>query len=95
MLIDVSDVKRIAKLSRILVEEEEIPLLLSGLNSTLNVLEKITEVDVEGVEPMTSVIPMKMMHRFDVVVDGGKAEYILSNAPQVEDNFFIVPKAVE
>ncbi|XCD81234.1 Asp-tRNA(Asn)/Glu-tRNA(Gln) amidotransferase subunit GatC [Candidatus Liberibacter asiaticus] len=95
MLIDVVDVKRIAHFSRISIKEEDIPLFLLRLNNTLSVLEKISEVNVEGVEPMVSVVPMKMVHRPDVGCDGDKVESILSNAPHVEKNFFVVPKAVE
>ncbi len=82
MLIDVVDVKRIAHFSRISIKEEDIPLFLLRLNNTLSVLEKISEVNVEGVEPMVSVVPMKMVHRPDVVCDGDKVESILSDAPQ-------------
>ncbi|MFV0256587.1 Asp-tRNA(Asn)/Glu-tRNA(Gln) amidotransferase subunit GatC [Candidatus Liberibacter solanacearum] len=95
MVMDVVDVKRIAHLSRILIEEEDMPLFLSRFNQTLSVLNKISEVNVDGVEPMTSVLPMKMVFRPDIVCDGGKVDSILSNAPHVENKFFIVPKIVE
>ncbi|AKK19680.1 Asp-tRNA(Asn)/Glu-tRNA(Gln) amidotransferase subunit GatC [Candidatus Liberibacter africanus] len=95
MLIDVAEVKRVAHLSRISIKEEDIPILLSRLNNTLNILEKITEVNIEGIEPMVSVVPIKMVQRSDKVSDSSNVESILSNAPHVENNFFIVPKAVE
>ncbi|MBL0848971.1 MAG: Asp-tRNA(Asn)/Glu-tRNA(Gln) amidotransferase subunit GatC [Candidatus Liberibacter ctenarytainae] len=95
MSMNVKDVKRIASLSRIALDEEDVPYLLSRLNHTLSFLEQIAEVNVEGVEPMTSVVPVKMTTRTDVVCDGGKVELILSNAPKVGGNFFLVPKTVE
>ncbi|MBY7649964.1 MAG: Asp-tRNA(Asn)/Glu-tRNA(Gln) amidotransferase GatCAB subunit C [Candidatus Liberibacter europaeus] len=95
MSIDVLDVRRLARLARIAIEEDDIPCILSHLNNTMNFLDKIAEVDVEGVEPMTSVIPVKMKCRSDIVCDGGMAESVLSSAPQVEKNFFLVPKTME
>ena len=58
-------------------------------------VEDLAKVDVEGVEPMTSVIPMKLPMREDVVTDGEIQALILANAPLSEDGFFLVPKVVE
>jgi aspartyl-tRNA(Asn)/glutamyl-tRNA(Gln) amidotransferase subunit C len=95
MSVDADTVRRIAHLARIAVAEDEIEHLKGELNAILAWVEQLGEVDVEGVEPMTSVTPMAMKKRADVVTDGGIAEQIVKNAPTSEDNFFLVPKVVE
>jgi len=95
MSVDADTVRRIAHLARIAVEEGEVAHLQGELNAILAWVEQLQAVDVNGVEPMTSVTPMKMKMRADAVTDGGKPEEIVKNAPQSEDNFFLVPKVVE
>ena len=95
MSVDAATVRRIAHLARIAVSEGEIEQLRGELNAILGFVEQLNEVDVSGVEPMTSVLPMAMKKRADVVTDGGKAEDILANAPAREGDYFLVPKVVE
>jgi aspartyl-tRNA(Asn)/glutamyl-tRNA(Gln) amidotransferase subunit C len=95
MSVDADTVRRIARLARIAVAEDEVEHLKGELNAMLAFVEQLAEVKVEGVEPMTSVTPMTMKKRADVVTDGGIAEDIVKNAPMSEDNFFLVPKVVE
>ena len=95
MSVDLATVKRVAKLARIAVTEEEAAKMEGELNTILGFVEQLNEVDVSGVEPMTSVTPMEMKKRIDVVTDGDKAADITANAPASEDNFFLVPKVVE
>jgi len=95
MSVDADTVRRIAHLARIKVADEEIEHLRGELNAILAFVEHLSEVDVEGVEPMTSVTPMQMKKRPDVVTDGGDPDAILANAPAREDHFFLVPKVVE
>ncbi|MBX9450493.1 Asp-tRNA(Asn)/Glu-tRNA(Gln) amidotransferase subunit GatC [Neoaquamicrobium sediminum] len=95
MSVDIDTVKRVARLARIAVTEEEAGRMTGELNTILGFVEQLGEVDVSGVEPMTSVIPMEMKKREDRVTDGGKAADIVANAPATEDNFFLVPKVVE
>lgn len=95
MSVDLDTVKRVARLSRIAVSEEEAGRMTGELNVILGFVEQLSEVDVDGVEPMTSVIPMEMRKREDAVTDGGKAADIVANAPATEENFFVVPKVVE
>ena len=95
MSVDAATVRRIAHLARIAVAENEIEHLRGELNAMLSFVEQLSEVDVTGVEPMTSVTPMVMRMRDDVVTDGGIAEDIVRNAPATDDNFFLVPKVVE
>jgi aspartyl-tRNA(Asn)/glutamyl-tRNA(Gln) amidotransferase subunit C len=95
MSVDTATVRRIAHLARIAVAEEEIEHLQDELNAILAFVEHLSEVDVTGVEPMTSVIPMEMKKRPDVVTDGGIPDDIVRNAPAAEDHFFVVPKVVE
>jgi aspartyl-tRNA(Asn)/glutamyl-tRNA(Gln) amidotransferase subunit C len=95
MSVDLDTVKRVARLSRIAVTEEEAGRMTGELNVILGFVEQLSEVDVEGVEPMTSVIPIAMRKREDAVTDGDKAADIVANAPASEDNFFVVPKVVE
>ncbi|HET9685892.1 MAG TPA: Asp-tRNA(Asn)/Glu-tRNA(Gln) amidotransferase subunit GatC, partial [Pseudolabrys sp.] len=82
-------------LARIAVAEEEVEHLRNELNAILAFVEQLSEVNVDGVEPMTSVTPMTMRKRADVVTDGGIPEDVLKNAPATEDNYFLVPKVVE
>ena len=95
MSVDPETVRRIAQLARIAVAEHEIEHLRGELNAILAFVEQLSEVDVEGVEPMTSVIPIEMKKRPDVVTDGGIPDAILKNAPTAEEDFFVVPKVVE
>jgi aspartyl-tRNA(Asn)/glutamyl-tRNA(Gln) amidotransferase subunit C len=95
MSVDATTVRRIAHLARIAVADDEIEPLRGELNAILAFVEQLSEVDVSGVEPMTSVTPMAMKKRADVVTDGGDTDAILKNAPATERNFFLVPKVVE
>jgi aspartyl-tRNA(Asn)/glutamyl-tRNA(Gln) amidotransferase subunit C len=95
MSVDRDTVKRVAHLARIRVSEEEAEALRGELNAILGFVEQLNEVDVSGVEPMTSVIPMPMRKREDRVTDGGKADDIVANAPLMENHYFVVPKVVE
>lgn len=95
MSVDLSTVRRIAHLARIKVSEDELPHLAQELNAILAFVEELSSVDVAGVEPMTSVLPMQMKMRADVVTEGDQAQAILANAPAAEDEFFVVPKVVE
>jgi aspartyl-tRNA(Asn)/glutamyl-tRNA(Gln) amidotransferase subunit C len=95
MSVDAHTVRRIAHLARIAVKEEEVEHLEGELNAMLAFVEQLAEVDVEGVAPMTSVTPMAMKKRNDVVTDGEIAADIVKNAPATADNFFLVPKVVE
>jgi aspartyl-tRNA(Asn)/glutamyl-tRNA(Gln) amidotransferase subunit C len=95
MSVDAATVRRIAHLARIAVDEAEIPHLEGELNAMLAFVEQLSEVDVENVEPMTSVTPMQMKKRPDVVDEGGIADEVIANAPASEDHFFLVPKVVE
>jgi aspartyl-tRNA(Asn)/glutamyl-tRNA(Gln) amidotransferase subunit C len=95
MSVDLETVRRIARLARIAVAEDDVPHLQGELNAILSFVEQLNEVDVAGVEPMTSVTPMVMKKREDGVTDGGYPEKIVRNAPATQDNFFLVPKVVE
>ncbi len=95
MSVDAATVKRIGRLARIRIEENEVETYQQELNAILGFVEQLNEVDVEGVEAMTSVTPMQLRRREDKVTDGGYAEEIVKNAPLTEDNFFMVPKVVE
>jgi aspartyl-tRNA(Asn)/glutamyl-tRNA(Gln) amidotransferase subunit C len=95
MSVDADTVRRIAHLARIAVTEAEVPHLQGELNAMLAFVEQLSEVDVEGVEPMTSVMPMAMKKRQDVVNDGEIADDVVANAPATENHFFLVPKVVE
>lgn len=95
MSVDQATVRRIARLARIAVADEDVPHLQGELNAILQFVEQLNEVDVSGVEPMTSVTPMAMKKRQDGVTDGGYPDQIVRNAPATEDHFFLVPKVVE
>ncbi len=95
MSVDTATVKRVAHLARIAVSEADAEAMTGELNAILGFVEQLDEVDVTGVEPMTSVTPMEMKKRTDNVSDGNKAADITTNAPASEDGFFQVPKVVE
>jgi aspartyl-tRNA(Asn)/glutamyl-tRNA(Gln) amidotransferase subunit C len=95
MSVDRDTVRRVAHLARIAVAEGEVEGLRGELNAILAFVEQLAEVNVEGVEPMTSVTPMTMKMRDDQVSDGGIADAIIANAPAHEHHFFLVPKVVE
>jgi aspartyl-tRNA(Asn)/glutamyl-tRNA(Gln) amidotransferase subunit C len=95
MSVDQAAVRRIAHLARISLDEVEVAQMQGELNAILAFVDALEAVDVEGVEPMTSVIPMKMRLREDVVTEGGAPGAVTRNAPLTEDGFFLVPKVVE
>ncbi len=95
MSVDADTVRRIAHLARIAVADDEVEHLRGEINAILAFVEQLSEVNVEGVEPMTSVMPMTMKKRADAVTDGGNADAVLRNAPATQDHFFLVPKVVE
>lgn len=95
MSVDAATVRRIGRLARIRIEESEVATYQDELNTILGFIEQLAEVDVDGVQAMTSVTPMALRRRDDAVSDGGYADKIVANAPLSEDNFFMVPKVVE
>jgi aspartyl-tRNA(Asn)/glutamyl-tRNA(Gln) amidotransferase subunit C len=95
MSVDAATVRRIAHLARIAVADAEVPHLQGELNAMLAFVEQLREVNVEGVEAMTSVMPMEMKKRADVITDGDIADDVVRNAPATEGHFFLVPKVVE
>lgn len=95
MSVDQATVRRIANLARIAVTDEEVPPLQDELNAILAFVAELNSVDVSGVEPMTSVIPISMPMRKDEITDGGIQDLVVRNAPLTEDGFFVVPKVIE
>jgi aspartyl-tRNA(Asn)/glutamyl-tRNA(Gln) amidotransferase subunit C len=95
MSIDAETIRRVARLARIAVREDEVAHLQGEVNAVLAFVEQLNEVNVDGVEPMTSVTPMEMKKRPDVVNDGEIADDIVGNAPETMNHFFLVPKVVE
>ena len=95
MSVDAATVRRIAHLARIKVSENDVPHLQNELNAILAFVEELAAVDVEGVEPMTSVMPVAMKKRADIVTDGSIPDKIVGNAPASDDHYFVVPKVVE
>lgn len=95
MSIDTKTAAHVARLARIRVDEAELPALAEEFNAILGFIEQLEEVDVEGVEPMVSVTPMRLARRVDGVTDGNQPEKVLKNAPDAREGFFAVPKVVE
>jgi aspartyl-tRNA(Asn)/glutamyl-tRNA(Gln) amidotransferase subunit C len=95
MSVDAATIRRIARLARISLPEADVPAMQGEINAILGFVEQLSEVNVEGVEPMTSVTPMALKMRCDVVTAGGEADRVTRNAPQSEDHYFLVPKVVE
>ena len=95
MSVDLATVKRVARLARIAVSEDDAERMTGELNAILGFVAQLDEVNVEGVEPLTSIVPLALRRREDTVTDGGKAGDIVANAPATEGDFFQVPKVVE
>lgn len=95
MSIDTDTAAKVAKLARIRVEDDALPALAQEFNNILGFIEQLNEVDVDGIEPMVSVTPMRLKRRQDVVNDGDQQPKVLSNAPDAREGFFAVPKVVE
>jgi aspartyl-tRNA(Asn)/glutamyl-tRNA(Gln) amidotransferase subunit C len=95
MSIDKSAVQKVAKLARIKTTDAEAEVLAGELSNILGMIQKLNEVNTDGIEPMTSVIEMQMFERDDVVTDGNMPEEIVANAPESTAGFFVVPKVVE
>lgn len=95
MSIDENTAAKVAKLARIKVEDEALGALASEFNTILGFIEQLNEVDVDGVEPMTSVTPQRLKRREDQITDGNQQDKVLANAPDAREGFFAVPKVVE
>ena len=95
MSVDTATVRHIARLARIAVSDDEAAALVPELNNILGWIEQLQEVDVDGIEPMTAVIPNQLRLREDAVTDGGRQREVLANAPLAEHGFFAVPKVIE
>ncbi|AQX26577.1 Asp-tRNA(Asn)/Glu-tRNA(Gln) amidotransferase subunit GatC [Bartonella sp. Raccoon60] len=95
MSVESKTVKRVAKLARIAIHNDEVERITEEFNTVLDFVKQLNEVDVDGVKPLTSVIPMTLRKREDEVTDGNKVVDIIANAPLAEENLFLVPKVVE
>ncbi|WP_412546201.1 Asp-tRNA(Asn)/Glu-tRNA(Gln) amidotransferase subunit GatC [Maricaulis sp. MIT060901] len=95
MSVTADDVRRIARLARIAEPEDRLDALTGELNGILNWIEQLNEVDVEGVEAMTTPVKFPLPQRVDNVTDGDRRERVLANAPKSDEGFFVVPKSVE
>ena len=95
MSVDKDTVRRIAKLSRIALDEARVAPMVDELNGIFTWVQQLNEVNIDGVSPMTSVVEQRLKMRDDKITDGGNADALMANAPQGEDHFFVVPKVVE
>ncbi|MEJ0041321.1 MAG: Asp-tRNA(Asn)/Glu-tRNA(Gln) amidotransferase subunit GatC [Rhizomicrobium sp.] len=95
MTVGKDDVRRIAKLARLALDEGRVAPMVDELNGILKWVEELNEVNVDGIQPMTSVVAQTLKMRDDVVTDGGAADALMANAPEGVDHFFVVPKVVE
>ena len=95
MTVDTKTVRKVARLARIAVPEERLEPLAKELNGILAWVEQLNEVNVDGVEAMTTPVKMTLHMREDVVSDGNIQDKVLANAPQAVEGFFVVPKVVE
>jgi aspartyl-tRNA(Asn)/glutamyl-tRNA(Gln) amidotransferase subunit C len=95
MTIDTATAAKVAKLARIKVDDDALPVIAEEFNMIIGFIEQLNEVDVEGVEPMTSVTPQRLKRRVDEINDGAQQSLVLSNAPDAREGFFAVPKVVE
>ncbi|HVE04966.1 MAG TPA: Asp-tRNA(Asn)/Glu-tRNA(Gln) amidotransferase subunit GatC [Rhizomicrobium sp.] len=95
MSVDKDTVRRIAKLSRIALDEARVGPMVDELNGIFAWVQQLNEVNVEDVPPLTSVVAQRLKMRDDKITEGGNANALMANAPEGEDHFFVVPKVVE
>ena len=95
MAIDIETARKVAKLARIAVDDNDLPRVAEELSGILSFMEELNEVDISDVEPMTSVTPMGLKRRKDDITDGNQQSLVLANAPDAKEGFFVVPKVVE
>jgi len=95
LALDTDTVRRIARLARIRVPDDELPTLADELSRIMDWIEQLNAVDTSNIEPMTSVADIRLPQREDKVTDGNAPEKVLANAPDRQGNFFAVPKVVE
>ena len=95
MAIDIETARKVAKLARIAVDDNDLPRVAEELSGILSFMEELNEVDISDVEPMTSVTPMELKSRHDDITDGNQQSLVLKNAPEAKEGFFVVPKVVE
>lgn len=95
MEVDEATVRRIARLARIEITDDEANSLKGGMSVILHWVELLDEVDTGNVEPMTRVVPVNLKQREDIVTDGEKADDVVANAPMANDNFYVVPTVIE
>jgi aspartyl-tRNA(Asn)/glutamyl-tRNA(Gln) amidotransferase subunit C len=95
MSVDKKTVRHIAGLARIALKDEQVEPMVNELNNILAWVRQLEEVNVAGVPPLTSVVERSLKMRDDVVTEGGQADALMANAPQSEENFFVVPRVVE
>ena len=95
MSVDKDTVRRIAKLSRIALDEARVGPMVDELNGIFAWVQQLNEVNIDGVPPLTSVVAQRLRMRDDKITDGDNANALMANAPEGEDHFFVVPKVVE
>jgi aspartyl-tRNA(Asn)/glutamyl-tRNA(Gln) amidotransferase subunit C len=95
MSVDKDTVRRIAKLSRIALDEARVGPMVDELNGIFAWVQQLNEVNIDGVPPLTSVVAQRLKMRDDKITDGDNANALMANAPEGEDHFFVVPKVVE
>jgi len=95
MKITKDEVRHISLLSRLLFTDEEIEAFSKDLNSILEYVSKISELNTENVEPTSHPLPLMNVMRDDVVRPSLDVEKVLQNAPDKEDNCFKVPKIIQ
>ena len=95
MAIDIETARKVAKLARIAVDDNDLPRVTKELSGIISFMEELNDVDISNVEPMTSVTPMELKRRSDEITDGKQQSLVLANAPDAKEGFFVVPKVVE
>ena len=93
--ITIDTVKKIAKLSRLRLHDDELPIYAEKLTSILSWADQLSAVNVDGIVPSSGGISMPLKMRDDVVSDGGYPDAIVKNAPVKDEHFFCVPKVIE
>ncbi|MGD2053686.1 MAG: Asp-tRNA(Asn)/Glu-tRNA(Gln) amidotransferase subunit GatC [Gammaproteobacteria bacterium] len=95
MSLDADDIKAIAKLARLKIDEADVPLYATNLSNILDLVEQMSSVDTEGVVPMSHPLDVVQRLREDIVTESNQREEFQSVAPSTQDGLYLVPKVIE
>ena len=95
MKIKSDELKYVANLARIKIDDDQLVLFSGQLNKILEYIDKLRQLDTKKIEPMSHVLDISNVYRKDTIKDSFKNQDTLKNAPESKKGFFKVPKVIE